>query len=226
MSTVIGVDGWSDGWIGVVLYDGRFGSAHQAPTLEGVLGQVPDVSAVAVDIPLGLVDRGWRDADTAAKQYLGSKKSSTVFMTPPRAAFAEDTHASGSAVCRELNGKGFSIQAWGLKPKLMEANSLHDDRVLALWEVHPEVSFTAMGLVPSDGTKKSCRGQRARLRLLGVVGIDIPDDLGDAGVVPTDDVLDAAAAAWTAHRIVEGDAISLPDPPQLNDFGQSVAIWY
>ena len=226
MNTVIGVDGWSDGWIGIVLYDGQFGAAHQAPTLEGVLAQVPGASVITVDMPLGLVDRGWRDADTAAKRYLGPKKSSSVFMTPPRLAFAEDTHASASAVSRELNGKGFSIQAWGLKSKLMEANSLLDDLGLALWEVHPEVSFTAMGLPAGTGSKKSWRGQRARLRVLLAAGIQIPDDLGDAGVVPADDVLDAAAAAWSAHRIAQGDAGALPDPPQVNDHGQRLAIWY
>ena len=82
-----------------------------------------------------------------------------------------------------------------------------------------------MGLLPGDGSKKSWRGQRARLGLLRAEGVDLPDDLDAAGDVPTDDVLDAAAAAWSAHRIARGAAKSLPDPPQ-NDRGQSIAIWY
>jgi predicted RNase H-like nuclease len=53
----------------------------------------------------------------------------------------------------------------------------------------------------------------------------LPDNLGAAGAVPCDDILDAAAAAWSAHRIAKGIASSLPDPAQFVD-GQSIAIWY
>ncbi len=224
MTTVLGVDACPGGWVGIKLRDGHFAAAYRASSLENVVRQVSDAAAVAVDIPLGLVDRGWRDADTAAKQFL-RRRSSSVFMTPPRAALTLDTHALASAHCREVNGNGFSIQAWGLKTKLLEANSLYETGAYPLREVHPEVSFTAMGLAPGDGNKKSWRGQRARLGLLHVEGVDLPDDLDAAGHVPTDDVLDAAAAAWSAHRIARGAAKSLPDPPQ-NDRGRSIAIWY
>ena len=163
MTTVLGVDACPSGWVGVKLRDGHFAAACRAPSLLDVVRLVSDADAVAVDIPLGLVDRGWRDADTAAKRFLRAR-SSSVFMTPPRAALALDTHALASAHCREVNGGGFSIQAWGLKNKLLEANTLYERGAYPLREVHPEVSFTAMGLLPGDGSKKSWRGQRARLR--------------------------------------------------------------
>ncbi|MGH3838777.1 MAG: DUF429 domain-containing protein [Pseudonocardiaceae bacterium] len=38
----------------------------------------------------------------------------------------------------------------------------------------------------------------------------MPDQLGDAGNAGADDVLDAAAAAWSAHRIATGHASRLP----------------
>jgi predicted RNase H-like nuclease len=38
-------------------------------------------------------------------------------------------------------------------------------------------------------------------------------------------VLDAAAAAWSAHRIALGTAGSFPDEPEVVD-GLRVAIWY
>jgi predicted RNase H-like nuclease len=41
-----------------------------------------------------------------------------------------------------------------------------------------------------------------------------------------DDVLDAAAAAWSAHRVATGVAGSMPDPPQVNERGQRVAKWF
>jgi hypothetical protein len=38
----------------------------------------------------------------------------------------------------------------------------------------------------------------------------LPDQLEDAGTVPPDDLLDAAAAAWTAWRVATGKAEVLP----------------
>jgi predicted RNase H-like nuclease len=145
-------------------------------------------------------------------------------MTPPKVALARETHAMGVARCRELTGKGFSIQAWGLKTKLLEANSLYESGDHPMWEVHPEVSFAALGLSAGDGQKKSWRGLRARERVLSAVGIELPDNLA-TGDVPCDDIPDATAAAWSADRIAKGIASSLPDPPQFVD-GQSIAIWY
>ena len=37
---------------------------------------------------------------------------------------------------------------------------------------------------------------------------------------------DAAAAAWSAHRIARGEAKSIPDPPQINQRERPIAIWY
>lgn len=46
-----------------------------------------------------------------------------------------------------------------------------------------------------------------------------------AGEVPVDDVLDAAAAAWSAHRIASGRAQSHPEPPQRVGAGRRIALW-
>jgi len=55
--------------------------------------------------------------------------------------------------------------------------------------------------------------------------ISIANDLGDAGVAKPDDVLDAAAAAWTARRYAQGTADSLPGGDRSSDSTPSV-IWY
>ena len=48
---------------------------------------------------------------------------------------------------------------------------------------------------------------------LGGAGITLEGDLGEAGrKAGSDDVLDAAAATWSAQRILSSDAISLPSP--------------
>jgi predicted RNase H-like nuclease len=43
--------------------------------------------------------------------------------------------------------------------------------------------------------------------------------------VAADDVIDAAACAWTASRIAAGTAVPLPDPPEDFPGHGSVAIW-
>jgi predicted RNase H-like nuclease len=224
---VLGIDGWSKGWIGVELEHGHFAKAHVSPTLHALIAKATGVSVVAVDMPLGLLEKGLRRADIESPRLLGRRRSS-VFATPPRPVFAEETYRAAAAVCVELTGKGLSQQSFALRKRLLEANSLYDEDVLPLREVHPEVSFTMMarGHEPPVMSKKTWAGQRDRLERLQAVGIVLPDDIRAAGEAAPDDVLDAAAAAWSADRIAHGTAASVPDPPETNDRGQQVAIWY
>ncbi len=222
---VLGVDGWAKGWVSVELDDGQFAGARVDSTLQGLLDAAAEVSWVAVDIPLGLVEGGARQADVETALLLGPRRSS-VFPTPPRPVFAEDSYLAAAQRHVELVGKGLSRQSYALRTRLLEANVLYDRGGFALREVHPEMSFTMMGDGPPTMSKKTWEGQRDRLERLRSVGIELPDRLGAAGVVPADDILDAAAAAWSAHRIGCGVAASVPDPPQLNERGQQLAIWY
>jgi len=65
-----------------------------------------------------------------------------------------------------------------------------------------------------------------RAALLAAAGITLTADLGPAGrVAGVDDVLDAAAAAWTARRVAAGHAVSLPSPPETYSDGLPCAIW-
>jgi predicted RNase H-like nuclease len=225
VSTVLGVDGCKLGWVGIELHGGSYVAAHVDSSLGGLVAAVPDAVAIGVDIPLGLMAGEVRASDRAAKRRLGAR-SSSLFVMPPRPVFDAPHHAAATAMATALTGTGISIQTWQLRRKFLEAEELHDQTPLPLHEVHPELSFREMGLLTSDGRKKSWRGQRARLRILAEHGIDIPEDLGAAvAAVAADDVLDAAAAAWSAQRIATGSAFSLPDPPQVNERGRRLAIW-
>lgn len=225
MSRVLGVDGCKLGWVGIELCDGRFAAAHVHTTLADLVAAVPDARTIGVDIPLGLMDAEVRASDRAARALLGAR-SSSLFVMPPRPVFDAPDHAAATATATALTGSGISIQTWQLRRKFLEAEELHARAELPLFDVHPELAFRTMGLLTADGKKKSWRGQRARLRILAVHGIDLPEDLGAAvAAVPADDVLDAAAAAWSAQRIDTGAAWCLPDPPQLNERGQRLAIW-
>ncbi len=53
-------------------------------------------------------------------------------------------------------------------------------------------------------------------------GIELPDEIGEAGSVPADDLLDAGAAAWTARRVVNGQAVPLPEGAHRGD---PMVIW-
>ncbi len=62
------------------------------------------------------------------------------------------------------------------------------------------------------------------LAILEHRGIQLPDSPGDAGAVKPDDIVDAAAAAWTSYRYAAGSAERLPKVDQSAD--QNAAIWY
>ena len=221
---VLGVDAWVKGWVGVELVDGAFAGAHTAEQLADLVS-LEDFDAVAVDIPMGLLDEGFRAAESAARRVLGPR-SSSVFSTPPRAVLEQHTHAAANAVSKQLTGQGLGAQSYALRTRILEADNLYGVAGLPLHEVHPEVSFAMMGDHPPAASKKTWRGVHERMTRLLAVGIDVPGDIGDAAKAGADDVLDAAAAAWSANRIATGRAQSLPDPPQVNGRGQPSAIWY
>ncbi len=208
---VLGVDACGkQGWIGIRLVDGAYAGSLVGVRLDGLIERVAGVAVIGVDMPLGLVEKGWRAADLEARMLLGVRRSS-VFLVAPRAAWQESDYAAAGERCAELAGARLSRQAWALAPKLREARAcwLGDQRV---HEVHPEVSFRALaGGAPLAYGKKTWRGQHVRRRLLAAAGVVLPDELGEADRVPADDVLDAAAAAWSAHRIALGVAGRIPD---------------
>jgi predicted RNase H-like nuclease len=179
---------------------------------------------IGVDVPLGLLPDRWRAADAVAAEQLGPRRSS-VFRVPPRPVWQAPDFAAANKLCRELTGVGLSRQSWALRPKLLEANVIWERHPKLLFEAHPEVSFRTMAGAPLAHAKKTWSGQSSRRELLHRHGIALPDELGPAGQAPPDDVLDAAAVAWSAHRMATGAAASHPDPPETHQ-GTTIAIWY
>lgn len=208
---MLGVDGWKSGWVAIVLEAGAFAGAATAADLPSLLQQFSSVAAVAIDMPIGFPISEPRRADRAARSFVGSRRSS-VFPMLPKQVYETDTYAEASAVCNELWGKGLSKQSYALKTKIFEADGVvaTDGRV---FECHPEVTFAAMADAPLDWSKKTWNGQLLRRTLLADHGIVLPDDLSEAGGVPVDDVLDAAACAWSAERMRTGTSRTLPEDP-------------
>ncbi|MDQ3789501.1 MAG: DUF429 domain-containing protein, partial [Actinomycetota bacterium] len=217
---VLGVDACKSGWVAIRLADTV--TADFASTIDAL--PTSDDTVVAIDIPIGLPDRGRRTADVEARTLLGPRWSS-IFMTPVRTALTEETHVRASAVNRELAGEGMSIQAFGLFPKIREVDAWRRTVSCHVVEAHPELSFREMAGTPLLDSKKTWAGLERRRELLAEQGIHLPADLGEAGrQAAPDDILDAAAVAWTAARVASGTAIPLPNPPDEYD-DAAVAIW-
>jgi predicted RNase H-like nuclease len=176
-------------------------------------------SVVAIDMPLGLLESGWREADLLARRLLGPRRSS-VFAIPPRAVWAEPGYRAANQRCRELTGQGFSIQAWGLRAKLLEADRYRGSCGHPLYEAHPELAFGAMAGSPLAHSKHTAAGRGLRRELLAAAGITLPHVMP----APVTDTMDAAAVAWSAWRIATGGAVTVPDRPQLDPQGREIAI--
>ena len=95
-----------------------------------------------------------------------------------------------------------------------------------LYEIHPEVSFAVLMGRPARASKKTWAGMVERRDALAGAGISldrVADDAASQAAV--DDMLDAAVAAWSARRILEGRARSFPVTPDIDAAGRPVAIW-
>ncbi|HEX3308887.1 MAG TPA: DUF429 domain-containing protein, partial [Streptosporangiaceae bacterium] len=134
---VTGVDACRRGWVAVSLYapggarGGRPPRNQQSTERAGMAARLQveaigvhqdltdaldgtEARVVGIDMPLGLLKSGWREADRAARGLLGPRRSS-VFAIPPRAVWEQASYQAASQRCRELTGQGLSIQAWGLR---------------------------------------------------------------------------------------------------------------
>lgn len=223
---VVGVDGCTGGWIAVTLTGGAVERVDVVDHIGHVLAEGP--AAVAIDMPVGAVHGGPRDADVAARRALPGRAAS-VFAAPPRAVVdlvarrPETTHAEATALAVQIDGRGVSQQAFRLLPRIVEVDQAVADGA-DVHEVHPEVAFATLAgqVLPR---KRSWAGVAARRRLLAARGLELPDDFPGADRCGPDDVLDAAVCAWVADAIAtDGPLVRLPEQPSQHDRGRPIVI--
>ncbi|MEU4291867.1 DUF429 domain-containing protein [Kribbella sp. NPDC026596] len=221
---VVGVDACKKGWVGVADdLKAYFGTTIAELVEAAEVDGAPAV--VGVDIPIGLPSAGSRQADVLARRVVG-RRASSVFATPVREALLAITHAEASALNVQATGTGISQQAFALRRKILEVDAWLSSARCAVIEVHPEVCFATMAGRPLSHPKSTWAGGEERRRLLASVGLGLTGDIGPAGeFAAVDDVLDAAAVAWTARRYAEGRAVAYPDPPEVLGDGPPAAIW-
>ncbi len=205
-TAVLGVDGFSGGWVVVGLSaSGRLTRTGVVEPFSELTGL--DVDVIGVDIPIGCPVSPPRSCDTEARRLLGPRRSS-VFATPPLDVLEAATYGEARRVSVERYGVGVSAQAYRLRDKILEVAEIagSDRRVV---EIHPELAFMELAGAPLTASKKTWDGFMARLALLAKEGIDLAEVVAP-GAAP-DDVVDAAAVAWSALRVRQGRATVLGD---------------
>jgi len=182
-------------------------------------------AVVAIDIPIGLPDRGARRCDVQARRLLGARRSS-VFPAPVRPVLACRTYQEARALLAALGGASMSAQAFGIVAAVRDVDdavtAADNDRVI---EAHPELVFrhlTGRELAP----KRSGEGAAQRLTALQTLWPDIADIVATAPrPARQDDALDAVACAVAAMRWSRGDATVLGDG-EFDSTGKPMRIAY
>lgn len=225
----IGVDGAPAGWAAACLVADTSGPDH-AGSWQTELRLFDDIqalvafrdghgAAVAIDVPIGLLDSvDFRPCDLAARGLL-EQRANAVFAPPARYML----HAAGDyAAIRELVAqlrktnpatRSLNAQAAGITPKVREVDDwvrAHPDSEPWLWECHPELSFRALNDgAPLPAPKHSASGLIQRLRLVRGEFPDAEQQLATAPwsgrQVGLSDMLDAYAALTTALRCARGE---------------------
>ena len=206
---VAGVDGCRAGWVCFKVELPSGATSVEVIDLPVLLRKRPPaVICLGIDLPIGLLD-GPRACDIEARKLLGQPRGRSVFSAPCRAALLASGHQAASAVNRQATGKGLTIQAWCIGPKIKQVDdAMTPDCQKWAFEVHPEVCLWALnGERPMARNKKTKEGAAERLSVLSAIFPEIGQQLGSRPPgVAKDDLLDATAAAWTALRRHRGES--------------------
>jgi predicted RNase H-like nuclease len=228
VKTVIGVDGAPGGWLAVIW--GERVTHQLFPKLSDLLQLEAEI--IAIDMPIGFPKLSGRTVEKTARQMLKGKASS-LFSVPARAAI-ENEKASYHEAC-QINlqhsepPKKFSKQSFNIFPKMRELDRLMTPALQArVHEVHPELSFAEMNNKQAVLSKKStAEGRQERLALLEASGFpwsQLPCSTYLKKHVADNDIVDACACAWSARRILDGRAFSIPDTPERDAKGLVMSI--
>lgn len=230
---VVGVDGCRSGWL-VCRYQPS--AVHVSfgvyPNFSQILEQEAGAKVIAVDIPIGLTDNGRpRRCDLEARHLLSGARASSVFPAPARCLLAERDYFAVCRRSRELYGKAVSQQAFAIFGKIAEVDALLNSELQKrVYEVHPEVCFWGVARRPMQHRKKTREGyDERRTFLCAALPCSVParDQVRQLGLrVEPDDLLDAAVAALTAHRIYLGTAERIPAGPEVDCKGLRMEMVY
>lgn len=230
----VGVDGCRFGWFCVVI-EGDHAEPQLFANFNDVWKAHTDARLILVDMPIGLPGHGQpvRRADALARRLLG-KKRSTIFPPGVRDVLGAGSYAEACEANRLVTGKKISLQFWNLVPKIRDVDAViqaEPQSLNVIRESHPELCFELAGGEQVTHSKKTAEGVQERLGVLKDF-ISNCDELYERVLretlrkdVARDDIVDAMMLAATA-RASRGVLAPLPDPPDVDERGIPMAIWY
>ncbi len=161
MEQIAGIDGCQSRWLAIAHMPGSSSFTAQVLTTNELAAQ--PWTLAAIDIPIGLPDSGAREADGAARKFVGPRASS-VFPCPIRPALEATSWEEACEITYQHNGHRISQQTFGILPKIRAVDECvrSTDLRQHLFEVHPEVSFASWQGSPMLHAKKDVRGHEQR----------------------------------------------------------------
>src|SRR5437867_7604521 len=123
MTIIAGVDGCPGGWI-CIMRDTTNGMVRSGvhPYANDLLRFDAALDIIAIDIPIGLTDKGPRQCDQEARKLLEFPRSSSVFPAPIRPALGAESRALASTITLAADGRKVGMQSWGIFPKILEVD--------------------------------------------------------------------------------------------------------
>jgi predicted RNase H-like nuclease len=222
-SVVAGVTPCGNGWLvaSAKLHGTIF--APEAPsrleTFIDVIDQRPSYSVIAVDAPIGYLDKtvaGGRSCDREARALLG-RRGSSIKSAPVR--------VDGNDI--ELLPENLDAVTSTLLPRYREvAAEMAPYRQRTVYEVHSDLSFFQLnGDVPMRWSKQSEKGVAERRELLEqkVPGVSRVLE-AEVPCASLSHLLDAAVFLWTARRIFAHAGVRIPQDPEWDDQGLRMEI--
>lgn len=233
----IGVDGAPAGWAAACLYadaprredaivwETRLNLVADVDALAALRADAGGSAAVAIDVPIGLLDSvEFRACDVAARKLLKAR-ANAVFAPPARYMLdAAGDYAAIRALVEQHRlsnpgAKSLSAQAAGIAPKVAQVDAFmreHPEVETWMWECHPEVSLLALNDgAPLPADKRSAAGLVRRLQLVREQFPDAEQRLAAAPwpgrELALSDALDAYAALSTAVVCALGQHEELGD---------------
>jgi predicted RNase H-like nuclease len=222
---VTGLDGFSKGWVAVIIDGDRRTISFHADIADALAHQF---DRAGIDIPIGMIDDGARDCDRLARAKL-RPHASRVFTGARRWLWQE--FDDPDAANREAWGRdqtGVSRQLWHLGKKIMEVDAfVRAHRMRDIREVHPELVFLRLNGGKPLPRKRSEEGDALRRKLLKREGFrELDRWLSEVRIgagAKRDDVLDACAVALAACE-PHG---SVPEgTPPLDVHNLPMQIWF
>lgn len=229
---VVGLDGCRNGWVAVRI-SGRARAIRfltpdgKASALDALLTM--RFKCAAIDMPIGLPERGYRDCDREARKLLGAN-ASRVFLGARRGVLAAQSLAPLNAALKRAGEPGVSAQLYGLKAKLGEADAfVRANPDIDIREAHPELVFQRLNKDKPVPRKRDRAGIDLRIALLKRDGFkDIEAWCGNrprgSGSKP-DDILDACAMAIAARDFSTRRVVPRGKVPR-DATGLPMQIWY